>query len=462
MLFNSSLFIFGFLPLTLGILYLLVWCGQKQWAIRWLALASIVFYAMWNIDYVPILLGSILVNYALGAAILSSRRHKNLWLLAGLIFNLGALAYFKYTVFILREIAPFFLSGASVPAITLPLGISFFTFTQIAYLVDCKREKAKHYCFSDYVAFVTFFPHLVAGPILQHKSFMPQLERARFSNPRLIKLYWGVVFFAVGLFKKVIIADTLAPYVSALFAPQASLTILQAWNAGLLYTFQLYYDFSGYSEMALGLGFMMNIRIPLNFNSPYKARSVSEFWYRWHMSLSRFLREYLYIPLGGNRVGKIRHLINLFVTMLLGGFWHGAGWTFLFWGGLHGTYLVINHLWRRTKIIIPSVLCHALTFLVVVIAWVFFRAPDLTSGLHIVSAMAGLHTLSPTRDLLISQLMLLFAAIAFVLWSQFMPNTRQIVVRRNPAWHVTALAILTLVVSLAFIGKPTEFLYFQF
>jgi D-alanyl-lipoteichoic acid acyltransferase DltB (MBOAT superfamily) len=315
----------------------------------------------------------------------------------GVVINLAVLCYFKYTGFFLDTISA--LSGIPLPfsSIILPLGISFFTFQQIAYLVDIMRGAKVERDIVSYTLFVSFFPHLIAGPLVHHAEMIPQFKRGRTGRSAILGAR-GLAIFAAGLFKKVVIADNLAQFVSPVFAhldAGGGVTTPWAWLATLAYTLQIYFDFSGYSEMAIGLALLFGIRLPVNFRSPYQAMSVIEFWRRWHITLSRFLRDYLYIPLGGNRLGEKRRYVNLFVTMLLGGFWHGAGWNFLVWGGLHGVYLSINHLWRGGSWCamltgLPAKgASWAITFFAVMVAWVFFRARTAAGALQMLGGLFG-------------------------------------------------------------------------
>lgn len=411
MLFNSYEFLFLFLPTTLVFFFALSGARRFKAAAAWLALVSIFFYGYWSPRYVVLLLTSILFNFTAGHAILRSRlthrhgRARQLLILA-VAANLAALAYFKYANFFVDSINLVAGTGIGLPQIVLPIGISFFTFTQIAFLVDTYHQKVRESRFIPYTLFVTFFPHLIAGPVLHHAEMMPQFAREetyRFSTRHFLI---GTAFLAVGLFKKVVLADGIQPFVGPVFDGDAAyrLTAIEAWGGVLAYTLQLYFDFSGYSDMAIGLSKMVNIDLPLNFNSPYRATNITEFWRRWHMTLSRFLRDYLYIPLGGNRKGPLRRYVNLTLTMLLGGLWHGAGWTFIIWGGLHGLYLVVHQCWQALR---ERVLGHELsrttitgraaatllTFLSVVIAWVFFRATSLDAALRVLEAMLGVNGL---------------------------------------------------------------------
>jgi alginate O-acetyltransferase complex protein AlgI len=518
-LFNSYEFIFGFLPIAfIGFL----WFARTSHflAAGWLTIASLFFYGWWNPAYLGLLLVSILFNFTIGAATARSAargdRRRARWLLTvGVTGDLALLGYFKYADFFLRNVDALAGTHYAGLGIVLPLGISFFTFTQIAYLADAYQGKAREYRFVHYALFVTYFPHLIAGPILHHKEMMPQ-----FALPSTYRLRWeniavGLTIFLIGLFKKTVLADGIAQYVGPVFSAHATgarLPLLDAWGGALAYTFQLYFDFSGYSDMAIGLSRLFNVRLPLNFHSPYKAVNIIDFWRRWHMTLSRFLRDYLYIPLGGNRKGKTRRYVNLMVTMLLGGLWHGASWTFVIWGGLHGVYLVVNHAWHAGRarlgwVSAPSPIGAAaarlLTFFAVVIAWVFFRAESLDGALYILKGMVGLNGLVlPYRWLekwgVVGEWLAAhgvefqnlptfggggqvnFLIIAFIIvWA--MPNTQQWLRAYRPALNVPqggpivsdrwrwrpsmpwlAFGVVTGVWAILRISGFSEFIYFQF
>ena len=461
MLFNSYSFIFVFLPLTLIVFFALTKKGLYKAGTASLVIASLAFYAYWNIRYLPLLLLSMVFNYSMGS-MLEKTRSKGLLFFA-LLVDLGLLGYFKYMDFFLRSWNAAFDTAISLPGIILPLGISFFTFTQIAYIVDAYRGETENYSFLNYSLFVTFFPHLIAGPILYHKDMIPQFKRAKhfvFSHKNFAL---GLTVFALGLFKKVVVADSLIPWVKPIFEQAGSVGFFEAWSGAMAYTFQLYFDFSGYSEMAIGLGLLLNVRLPLNFDSPYKSFSIIEFWRRWHITLSAFLKRYLYIPLGGNRHGQRKKMRNLLITMLLGGLWHGAGWTYVIWGGLHGLYLVINHTWQRFGVKLPKGLAWVFTFLAVVFAWVFFRSATVQDALALVQTMlgfkgihfAGLQQLvGGTTEVLVLMALLLFVVTG--------PNVREFVSRFRPTWQWAVLVSLVLVVSLLQLTQVTEFLYFQF
>lgn len=403
MLFTTAIFAFLFLPsVVLG--FFLVARISVGLGAFWLFAASVFFYGYWMPAFVALLLASICANFLIGRnislnnAAIGTKRIAKLWLIAGVILNLGLLAYFKYTNFFLDTLRV--ISGADIHAlrIVLPIGISFYTFTQIAFLADAYQKGVSEYKFIHYGLFVTYFPHLIAGPVLHHAQMMPQFKDKQTYLFRFDNFTAGMCIFCIGLAKKIVIADGISPYADAIFNAEAGASIQfnEAWLGSLAYTFQLYFDFSGYSDMAIGLSWMLNVRLPFNFNSPYQARNIIDFWRRWHITLSVFLRDYLYIALGGNRRSVARRYVNLALTMLLGGLWHGASWTFVFWGGLHGVYLCINHaIGAATKSIhsqlaassVFQALSWMTTFLAVVVAWVFFRATSFDGAVNILAAM---------------------------------------------------------------------------
>lgn len=354
-----------------------------------------------------------------------------------------------------------------IPHILLPLGISFFTFTQTAYLVDAYRGEARGLgggTFLHYLLFVTIFPHLIAGPIINYRDMMPQFVRLRNFVPDYRNLSLGLTLFIVGLFKKVCVADQISPWVADVFGRTATLSVLEAWVGAVGYTYQLYFDFSGYSEMAIGLGLMLNLKFPVNFDSPYQARSVIDFWRRWHMTLGAWVREYLYIPMGGNRDGEGRKLRNLFVCMLLIGLWHGAGWTFVFWGALHGICLVVNHGWRKNaNIQLPSLVCWGLTFICVVACWVFFRAETFADGWNVISSMFGHSSAFLSWHLHDSRRKVCLVLLVLTLVLAWAPSPQRILERYfhpSRAWGFAVIAATLWV--LTHMTEYSEFLYFQF
>ena len=409
MRFDTLEFVMVFLPVTL-LLFHAVRSRSSQWALAWLAGASLFFYGWWDIRFVPLILGSILVNFWIGRLLLEDlgtggRQGKTL-LAVGVTFNLGLIACFKYADFLVGTGNGLVGLGWTLPGIVLPLAISFFTFQQIAFLADVRGGQIRNFGFLEYGLFVLFFPQLIAGPIVHFRQVVPQFRallklRSRPLDRTIHNIAIGLGIFAIGLFKKAVFADGLAAYVDPVYdaaASGATLTIVEAWGATLSFTFQIYFDFSGYSDMAIGLARMFGIRLPLNFDAPYKADNIVEFWHRWHKTLSQFLRDYLYIPLGGNRKGRGRRYFNLMITMLLGGLWHGAAWTFVVWGAAHGLFLVICHGWHRLRRSLGwdgstgplgSFFGRLITFLAVSIAWVLFRADGFDTAERILASMFG-------------------------------------------------------------------------
>ena len=405
-------------------------------------------------------------------------------LIFGLAFNLGLLGFFKYTDFFLENFNGIFGSNIPLPHILLPIGISFFTFTQIAFLVDAYKGEAKEYSFIHYVLFVSYFPHLLAGPILHHKEMMPQFASRWNWAIRWRHIALGLFIFSIGLFKKVAIADTFAVWANSGFSNSASLHLIDAWVTSLSYTFQLYFDFSGYTDMAIGISLLFNIKLPINFNSPYKAVSIQDFWRRWHITLSRFLRNYLYIPLGGNRKGKYRTYINLIVTFLLGGLWHGAGWTFIIWGLMHGIALAIHRLWQNLGFKLNIVVAWLITFNFVNLAWVFFRAENFNQGMQVVKAMLGLNgivlpeKLANKLSFLTSygigfggwpdgfddfKKSIVFILLAFFLVLLFKPTLLFIKKRKVSLWlTIYAVTLFSSSVIYSLLNSTEVFLYFNF
>jgi D-alanyl-lipoteichoic acid acyltransferase DltB (MBOAT superfamily) len=332
-------------------------------------------------------------NYVIGTSLTKDEEHKKVskkqLLTIGIIGNVGLLGYFKYADFIISNVN--FVVGSDIPLLrlALPLAISFFTFQQIAYLVDSYRGETKEYDFLNYGVFVTFFPQLIAGPIVHHKEMMPQFANVRNKVINYKNIALGLFIFSLGLFKKVVIADTFAVWATNGFDKAEVLTFFEAWATSLSYTFQLYFDFSGYTDMAIGAALLFNIKLPINFNSPYKATNIQDFWRRWHITLSRFLRDYIYIPLGGNRKGNFRTYNNLMATFVIGGLWHGAGWAFVLWGFLHGFALVVHRIWNSLGFRLNTVVGWIITFNFVNMAWVFFRAKEWDDAIKVLKGMFG-------------------------------------------------------------------------
>ncbi len=388
MLFNSKLFVLGFLPLALGGFLAVARFGRLP-ALGWILACSLVFYAWWNPVFLVLLLGSIGVNFLLGRRLAAGAGQG--WLVAGLAFNFRLLGFFKYAGLLAASL------GFAPPfgGVLLPLGISFFTFQQVMFLADTARGAVLLPPFLDYACFIAFFPHLIAGPIVRPGHILPQFLRLAPLRNIGARLEEGMEIFLLGLAKKLLLADGLARFADPGFAAAAGrhdpITFIEAWVALLAYGAQIYFDFSGYSDMAVGLARLFGISFPQNFNRPYTATNVSDFWRRWNITLSAFLRDYLYTPLGGNRRGEGRRVANLMITMLLGGLWHGAAWRFLLWGGLHGVFLVVHGWWARLGLRLPKFCAWALTLLCVLLAWVPFRAPGFQAALDFYAGLCGAH-----------------------------------------------------------------------
>ncbi len=520
MLFNSYVFIILFLPIAVIGYYVLGKFGNRHLPLIWLVIASLFYYGWWNPVYLWVITASVFFNFCVGYLLTNGAgtTNKKLLLIFGITANLSVLCYFKYANFFVDSINYSIGTSYHLSKIVLPLAISFFTFQQITYLVDGYRGLTREHSFLHYCVFVTFFPQLIAGPIVHHSEMLPQFRETsvfRFNNRNLAV---GVTLFFIGLFKKVVLADSIALYATPIFAAAdqgAFLSFFDSWAGALAFTFQLYFDFSGYSDMAIGCAKIFGISLPINFFSPYKADCIIEFWRRWHITLSRFLKDYLYIPLGGNRKGIKRRYINLFLTMLLGGLWHGAAWTFVVWGGLHGLFLMLNHLWRRIKpdLLLNAAVCtisitwfyRLLTFLAVAAAWVVFRAETFNGALTMYRGMLGLHgfLLPPVNlealgafrwlleylmafgiefrpmELLNRVLVIKLFVLLIIVW--FLPNSQQILgeyfpkvkskdtaerIPRFSLWrpgfiHALVMAV-TVFFTLSSMTTVSEFLYYQF
>jgi D-alanyl-lipoteichoic acid acyltransferase DltB (MBOAT superfamily) len=485
MLFNSFIYLLLFLPVVTGF-YL--WLNSKRLIIPakiWLVVASLFFYAYWKIDFLSIIIASIVVNYITGIFLSKridinerpdtdkkDRIKKKAVLFFGIAFNVGLLGYFKYADFFIANVNQVVGSMIPLPEITLPLGISFFTFQQISYLVDSFHGKTGEYNFLNYALFVSFFPQLIAGPIVHHKEMMPQFARLKNKFLDWRNIYAGLFLIGAGLCKKVIIADTFGLWVSQGFSNPENLNFLTAWAASLSYTVQLYFDFSGYTDMAIGSALLINIRLPQNFNAPYRSLNIQEFWRRWHITLGRFLRDYIYIPLGGNRKGTKRVYINLFITFFIGGVWHGAGWTFVMWGAMHGFALCLHRVWTKMGLRLPAIPAWLLTFLFVNCAWVIFRAKDLVQAKTILAHMVNVRSanwemLTPGNIINASGLNVwLFLLLLLLVFQDTIYKTTQEWSKKlkpRMAWSLaTASAFVVSFILLMNQNRFSEFIYFQF
>lgn len=397
LLFNSYEFIFLFLPITLVIYFLLNKFNKNMLAKAWLVIASLYFYSYFNKSYLILIIVSILVNYFIGTELNMKTNNvirRKVLLIFGVLFNLGALGYFKYYDFFIENINYIFKTNFNLLHIMLPLGISFFTFQQLSYVIDNYHRKNLNYDFLSYCLFVTFFPQLIAGPIVLPAEMLPQFENEENKKVNWENMNRGLYIFSIGLAKKVIIADTIAHFANVGFDMMESLNFAEAWLTSVSYTLQLYFDFSGYCDMAMGIGMMFNIILPINFNSPYKSTNIQEFWRKWHITLGRFMTNYLYIPLGGNRKGEQKTLRNLFIVFLASGIWHGAGWNFVIWGMLHGICILIHRIWKNVGRKLPKLIGWFITINLVNIFWVFFRAKDLQSAVKVLRGMIDITTIT--------------------------------------------------------------------
>jgi alginate O-acetyltransferase complex protein AlgI len=471
MLFVTREFFLGFLPIVLLAFHGALALGLRKLLVPILLIASIVFYAWGNPAETPILIVSILVNYFSGRAMvdlnLPAPRRKLVFILA-LLFNLGMLAFFKYTNFALDNVAALFSFEPRHINIELPIGISFYTFTQIAFLVDIYKNGERQRDIASYGLFVTYFPHLIAGPIIHWREVMPQFkmlgrkEGLAFGSAAYASfLVEGICLFSIGLIKKLIIADQLNVFVNLGYRAVPSLGFADAWLLSLGYTFQLYFDFSGYADMAVGISLLFGVRIPYNFNSPYLADSIQDFWRRWHMTLSRWLRDYLYIPLGGNRTTTAMIYRNLFLTFLLGGLWHGAAWTFIMWGALHGAGCCVQRWWASTGHGMPKLAGIIVTFLFVNITWIYFRAPDIATANSLLTAMLKPQLGAPTLMYAATPLLLLSGLIVWLF-----PNSQAIASTQWSGRAALSGALIGVAAIVAMIATntsiPSPFIYYNF
>lgn len=479
MLFNSIPFIFLFLPVAVAVYFLLHRFEQSTYAKIWLIVASLYFYACFKWIYLPIILASIIVNFFIGTSLhheghsdaVVSPSFRKLLLIIGCCFNVGLLGYFKYFDFFLSNVNELTNTNFALLGLMLPLGISFFTFQQLAYVIDSYYGKQLKYNFVDYCLFVSFFPQLIAGPIVLPSEMLPQFSDPANHELRSTNLSRGLFIFVIGLTKKVLIADTISVFANVGFDQMESLTCPEAWLTSLSYTFQLYFDFSGYCDMAIGIGLMLNIKLPINFNSPYKSCNIQEFWQRWHITLGRFMLNYLYIPLGGNRRGELKTLRNLLIVFLVSGLWHGAGWTFILWGGLHGTAILMHRAWKQLGLKIPRLIGWSITFFLINLFWIFFRASTLDSGWKVMTAM-----FSPGLDMEFTQayqraataqsvlsvhtlgaiVLLLIPAVVFL------PNSQERMRRFRPSTMRLVEQTTCFVLALFLLKRAVAFLYFNF
>ena len=450
-----------------------------------LVVASLFFYSWWNPSYLPLILISMCFNYSVGrqmGKLRSSEKTKCILLSSAISINLLVLGYFKYVDFFIENTNLLFTTNIALLKVALPLAISFFTFQQIAYLVDASRGEMREYDFLNYALFVSFFPQLIAGPIVHHKEMMPQFAKLKNKVINYDNIAKGLFIFSLGLFKKVVIADTFSVWVNEGYSHIEQLNMIEAWFTSLSYTTQLYFDFSGYCDMAMGSALFFNIKLPLNFNSPYKALNIQQFWRSWHMTLSRFLKDYIYIPLGGNRGGTMKLYRNLLITFILGGIWHGAGWTFIIWGALHGFALIAHRISARFNIKVNKVLAWFITFNFINFTWVFFRANDLSTAINLLKGMFGsnglvLYDKLETPLSFLTRLGIKFqdvfvyidaksqsiAMLTFVILTCALANnSNQLMENMKLNKRTAFITSILFVLSLLHFSRVSEFIYFNF
>jgi D-alanyl-lipoteichoic acid acyltransferase DltB (MBOAT superfamily) len=466
-LFNSHIFLFGFLPLVLIGAAVCARAAPRSVSLLFVSAASLLFYAWWDWRALGLLGFSIAFNHAAAALLRRAARRqaraRGVLLAVAVAVDLGLLASFKYANFFVAQMTAAFGWTWQLDSIALPLAISFFTFEQITYLVDAHHDRLPPHGPLEYVAFITFFPRLIAGPIVRPRELLPQLAAPRPIPVEAAGVATGLFIFAIGLCKKVVLADTFGPWVTPVFDAAPTVPAVDAWGATLAFTLYVYFDFSAYSDMAVGLARMFGIVLPENFDSPYQARSIREYWQRWHITLSTFLRDYVYVPLGGNRRGAGRALLNLWVTMLLGGLWHGANWTFVAWGAFHAALLTVERGWRRTGLRLPDAVAWGLTVVAIMISLVIFRAPSFERAGVVFRGLFGGGALAADAWEPVfgwHEWKRLLPALALVLWC---PNRQAILAwpwRSDLAWAATFALLMTLAVLS--LREPEPFLYFQF
>lgn len=474
MLFNSFEFIFIFLPITLTIYFMLNNYGKEKLAKGFLVIASLYFYAFFNYYYLVIIITSILVNYFIGNYLTHHQKSKNkifkIVFVLGCAYNLGLLGYFKYYDFFIQNINTIFKTNMSLIKIMLPLGISFFTFQQLSFIIDSYKGKSLKYDFLSYCLFVTFFPQLIAGPIVLPEEMLPQFEEHKNKKINYENMNRGLYMFAIGLAKKVVIADSVGEFANAGFDNMTSLTFIEGWITSLSYTTQIYFDFSGYCDMAMGIALMFNIILPLNFNSPYKSCDIQEFWKKWHMTLGRFLTRYLYLPLGGNRISEAITLRNLMIVFLVSGLWHGAGWTFIIWGILHGMSILAHRVWKNYGMKMPKLLGWFITINLVNIFWIFFRSTSFGSAIKIIKSMGSIKTL---RQLItidfrnvaapyLGNLINLFILIFGILIALFASNIMVKKEKMKFTFFNRGEFIICFFIGILLLNRVATFLYFNF
>ncbi|HDQ04105.1 MAG TPA: MBOAT family protein [Deltaproteobacteria bacterium] len=489
MLVNSYSFILVFLPLVAAAYFFINKYFPQKWSRLFLIIASLIFMSLWNPYFAVVLIGSVLFNFiagsALSAAFNDPGRRKRIIFIVAIAFNILLLGFFKYTNFFLGSISSVFSVEISPLNLILPIGISFYTFMQIAWLTDIYRHGGYRYDFISYCLYVTFFPYVISGPIAYHKEIIPQFAQEKTGRFNADNVCRGIFIFAIGLFKKTVIADTLAIVANSGYDVASTLTFMEAWLTSLSFTMQIYFDFSGYTDMAIGAALIFNIVLPINFNSPYKALNIADFWKRWHLTLTRFLRDYLYIPLGGNRKGELRTGINIMLTFLIVGLWHGAAWSFVFWGFLNGALSIIYRYWRRLGITMNKALAWFLFFNWFNVSAVFFRAHNWEDAFKVLKGMVGLNGIyiSPSladsafwqkltvigiqfgswrENLLPTDNIVYFLCVLLIPFVLFTKNSNELLDKYSPGWKNALAVALMMAIGLLLLNRSGVFLYFNF
>lgn len=468
-MFNSFWFILLLLPVSVFVFFRLAITNRVA-ALYWLILASLVFFSINHFQSGIVLVGSGGINYFLANIIVRTNGFKKkAWFILGIVFNVGLLLYIKYLGFLMGMVNDIFNTNSLWGRGVLTVGISFITFQQISYLIEVYWEKISSTDMSlrNYAIYLLFFPKLINGPITRFKEIIPQFSNGNFkiNYENMVK---GLYVFFIGLFKKVVIADTLAIFVNNGYSDPAHLSLLEGWVTSLAYTFQIYFDFSGYTDMAIGTALMFNIVLPFNFNSPYRSQNIREFWKRWHITLTRFLTDYIYVPMGGSHNGEIKTIRNTMITFLLSGVWHGVGWTFIVWGLLHGIAMVVHRLWSKLDIKIPKIISWFITFNFVNIAWIFFRAESFKDATGILEAMLGMHSLYKFEIYTglgryeIPLLVLIISVIIFIVLSDF--NSNHYINSINTTTTRLLCFIVLIVISMFYLNysTPKGFIYNDF
>lgn len=472
MIFSTYVFLFLFLPVTFGGYFILNSLRLQLAAKWWLVAASLFFYAYGDVSFLPIFVVSIFFNYYIGVTL--GRLHNNeviskrslhrirlFWLLFGVTVDILLLGYFKYYNFAIENVNLIFSSNFDLIKLALPLGISFFIFQKVAYLVDSYRGSTKEFTFVNYMLFVSFFPQLIVGPIVHHHDVIPQFTNVRRTKINYNNIAKALFLLALGFSKKLLIADPLTSYAKLAFDNYSHLSMLESWGAGMSYTVSYYFDLSGYADMAIALGLMFNITLPINFNSPYKARDFAEYWRRWHISLSRFLGDYIFKNIFKRGDSTLKFYFAVMITFLVSGIWHGAGWNFIVWGLLNGLFVASSHAMKRNNKELPFIMAWGLTFFGVVITRVLFVSSSISNAITVIVSMFDFSSfrILDTPYLEITQVG--YICLGMVI-SLFFPNSMEVLKDFKPNWKFFLATVILMIISISKMGEVKSFLYFQF